>query len=275
MIDLYFYENSVCSERVLMTLAEKEFGEWTGHPIDLFAGEQANPEYLELNPKGQVPTLVHNGQIIRESSIICDYLDRIIPEKPLKPVSAYDLAQMQEWVKEADESGFQGVGALTFTTVFREKLLAMPVFERQALWDKQTDLARTYRQKSCVTDGFNSPYAIIALGAWEHIFGRLEARFKSNQKWIMGDKLTLADINFAPLIARLEAIQLLCIWLEQRPATRAWWNRLKSRQSFIQAKVGPGGGEENEIFAKEGKKAVGKVRAILHRTSSLESIDVR
>ncbi len=262
MLEVYYFENSVCSERVLMTLAEKQTVDWTGHHIDLFDGAQANPDYLKLNPKAQVPTLVHDGQIIRESSIICDYLDNISPEFPLKPSDAANSARMREWIKESDESGFQGVGALSFTAVFREKILDMPKQERENMWARQTDLARTYRQKSCVIDGLKSPYAIIALSAWERIFNDLEAALSHGDAWIMGNKFTLADINFAPLIARLEAIEFLSIWVDHRPATRAWWDRVKLRPSFAQAQVGPSHGTEQETFAREGKRIAQHARKV-------------
>ena len=61
MLELYYFENSICSERALMTLAEKGVTDWVAHHVHLFAGQQFNPEYLKLNPKAQVPTLVHDG----------------------------------------------------------------------------------------------------------------------------------------------------------------------------------------------------------------------
>jgi glutathione S-transferase len=83
----------------------------------------------------------------------------------------------------------------------------------------------------------------------------------------MGDNFSLADICFAPLIARLEAIQFLGIWLDHRPATRNWWTRLKNRPSYSQAKVGPGTGEERDEFAREGKKIVDQARRMLGQYS--------
>ncbi len=226
MIELYFYQNSVCSQRVLMTLVEKAIDDWTAHPLDLFKGEQTNPEYLKLNPKAQVPTLVHDGQIIRESSIICEYLDGISPTNPLKPAGSAKYCQMREWIKEADEAGFQGVGSLSFTTVFREKLMNKTEDERNKLWAEQTDISRTYRQKSCFKDGLNSPYSIIALATWERIFGDLENTLSDGRDWIMGNQFTLADINYAPLVARLEAIGLIDIWLDRRIKATQWWNQI-------------------------------------------------
>ena len=267
MLELYFYENSVCSERVLMTLVEKGIDDWIGHHLDLFRGEEANPEYLKLNPKGQVPTLVHDGHVVRESSIICDYLDDLQPATPLKPVDLIERARMREWVKEADEAGFQGVASLSFAAVFREKLSGKTEVERNQLWADQTDLLRTYRQKSCFNEGLESPYAIIALAAWNNIFVALEKILCDQRNWIMGDQFTLADINFAPLIARLEAIGFLDLWLEHRPNSADWWRRLKMRTSFTNANVGPGDREEREDFAREGSKHFDQARRILQEVS--------
>jgi glutathione S-transferase len=35
--------------------------------------------YLDLNPKAVVPTLVHDGRIIVESTVINEYLDEVFP----------------------------------------------------------------------------------------------------------------------------------------------------------------------------------------------------
>ena len=76
MLKLYYLEeaDSICSNRVLMTLAEKGIEDWIPQKLALLNRDQFKPEYLKLNPKAQVPTLVHNENVIRESSIICDYL---------------------------------------------------------------------------------------------------------------------------------------------------------------------------------------------------------
>ena len=42
-------------------------------------------EYLKLNPIGKMPTLEVDGQGIGESTIICDYLEDTLPQKPGLP----------------------------------------------------------------------------------------------------------------------------------------------------------------------------------------------
>ena len=152
-----------------MALAEKQIEDWVPRHIDLFKREQFNPAYLRLNPKAQVPTLVNDGQVIRESSIICDYLDDLKTEYPLKPAGRIASAQMQEIIKDADEAGYQGIASLSFVAVFRAKLMAMTEVDRGAYWAGQTDIERTQRQQSCVFDGLDSPYALRAIATWECI----------------------------------------------------------------------------------------------------------
>jgi glutathione S-transferase len=43
---------------------------------------QYYPDYLRLNPKGYVPTLVHDGTAIWESSLIREYLNEAVPDPP-------------------------------------------------------------------------------------------------------------------------------------------------------------------------------------------------
>ena len=58
---------------------------WEPAKVDLFKAEQYDPKYLKLNPKGVVPTLVHDGKAIIESTLICEYLDDAFPEPRLIP----------------------------------------------------------------------------------------------------------------------------------------------------------------------------------------------
>ena len=259
MLEVYYYENSICSERALMALAEKHIEDWVPHHIDLFKREQFNPAYLKLNPKAQVPTLVHDGQVIRESSVIADYIDDLKKEHPLKPSGRIASAQMQEFIKDADEAGFQGVASLSFTAVFRHKLMAMSEADRNAYWAGQTELERTQRQQSCVFEGLDSPYAQRAIASWERTFGNIEKSLADGRRWLMGNTFTLAEVNLAPFVARLDGLRMLPVWLDERPKTAAWWDAVKARPSYAKARVGPSAGE-GETYAREGGKLADDLR---------------
>jgi len=56
MLKVYSYFNSICTQKVFITLAEKGLAYETQN-VDLFKNEQFKPEYLKINPKGVVPAL--------------------------------------------------------------------------------------------------------------------------------------------------------------------------------------------------------------------------
>ena len=62
-------------------------------PLAEAPGGIKSPEYLKLNPIGKMPTLDVDGKGIGESSIICDYLEDVFPQKPGLPADPYDRAR--------------------------------------------------------------------------------------------------------------------------------------------------------------------------------------
>ena len=85
MLELYHSINSVCAQKVRLALTEKKL-EAKEHLMTL-RGDQFDPAYMKLNPNAVVPTLVHDGDPITESSVILYYLDETFPQRPLMPAS--------------------------------------------------------------------------------------------------------------------------------------------------------------------------------------------
>ena len=86
-LELYHYPESLCSQMVRIALCEKAY-EWKSHVILLeevsYKGDNISDEYLTINPKGQVPTLVHKGTPIYDSYEIIRYLDQLHPEQGVR-----------------------------------------------------------------------------------------------------------------------------------------------------------------------------------------------
>ena len=61
--------------------------------VKLHKGEQKTPEYLAMNPNGQVPVLVADGKPLNQIVAICDYLDRRFPKAGLLPTDPWARAQ--------------------------------------------------------------------------------------------------------------------------------------------------------------------------------------
>ena len=56
-------------------------------------------DYLQVNPKGLVPALVHHGRNLNESTVILEYLEDISgPEVSLYPRDPFDRAVARLWI---------------------------------------------------------------------------------------------------------------------------------------------------------------------------------
>jgi glutathione S-transferase len=61
--------------------------------VKLHKGEQKAPEFLALNPNGQVPVLIEGGKPLHQIVAICEYLDRSAPSVHLLPQDPWQHAQ--------------------------------------------------------------------------------------------------------------------------------------------------------------------------------------
>jgi len=274
MLELYHFKNSICSERARMALYEKGINDWVDRHVDLFKGEQFAPAYVKLNPKAQTPTLVHNGEVIRESSIICDYLDEVFPGLSLKPDNSAAVAHMREWIKNSDEQLYEVVASLSFASIFTRVLNDKGPEAKEAHFRGQTDLGRVMRQRSCVEEGFSSEYVVRGVNNLMKITAELEQTFCDGRDWIMGDQFTLAEINYIPFIARIEALAMLDYFFDDYPLTTQWWQRCKDRDSFQQAEVGPAAGKEAERYWECGQAVQQELVALILRIKSNEIYDL-
>ena len=236
MLELYDFNNSVCAQKVRIALAEKGL-DWTEREVDLFRLEQYDPKYLAFNPKGVVPTLVHDGTPVIESTLICEYLDDVFPDPPLRPSAPLKLSAMRVWSKTVDEGLHAGITAISFSAMFRERMRGMTDEQRARRWRNIGDPARGDRDRSVYELGVESPHVYNAIAAYESAFEKLEKALGHGRDWVMGDAFTLADIVLAPYMARLDYLTLLDVWTGDRPGVAAWWERLKQRAS-LRAQLG-------------------------------------
>lgn len=233
MLKVYTAQNSICTQKVFLTLTEKGL-EWESEYIDLFKNEQYRPDYLELNPKGVVPTLIHEGRAVIESTLICEYIDQVYPAPALTPASPFERARMRIWSKHIDEGVFEATREISFSAMFRDKMRSMSEEHRNGRFDNIGDPGRRARFISTYEEGEESIYVAQGIFAFEKMFREMELDLAPNRDWLVGH-YSLADINVTPFVARLEYLGLLDIWLEKRPLVRSWWARAKARPSFAAA----------------------------------------
>jgi glutathione S-transferase len=238
MLKLYAANNSICTQRVLIALAEKGLSFDTRN-IDLFRNEQYAPWYLAINPEGVVPALDHNGNIVIESSLICEYLDEFFPTRPLKPAGTHARARMRLWSKAVDEGLFEATRELSFSAIFRDQMRRMAPQEREVRFRNVGDPVKRARFMSIYVEGVDSSYVFQGIAQFERAFDKMEKDLSDGQ-WLVGARLTLADISLMLFVARLAHLDLLDVWLSDRPASNAWWKRVQKLPSFktaIQAQL--------------------------------------
>jgi ganglioside-induced differentiation-associated protein 1 len=231
VLTLYHFNNSVCSEKVRMALKEKGVS-WESREVDLFAGAQFAPEYLKLNPKGVVPTLIHDGHVLTESTLICEYIDEAFPAPALQPADAFERAKTRLYSKACDEGLHQGVAVLSYAAMFMDRLRRMPIEQLEVHLSRIPDLDRRDRQTAIYRDGIDAPHIYRGVAAYEKIFQKIDKTLADGRRWLAGDQYTLAEINLAVYVARLDYMNLLDLWLCERPRVVEWFGRIKGRPCY-------------------------------------------
>ncbi len=109
-IKLYFAPGA-CSF-VPHCLLEASGVEFEPAMIKLHKDEQNGPEYLAINPRGQVPVLVVDGVVITQIVAICEYLHQTFPELLFFPKAALEKAKALEtlaWMNNSVHTTFTHV----------------------------------------------------------------------------------------------------------------------------------------------------------------------
>lgn len=92
--------------------------------IDLAAAAHKSPEFLKLNPFGQVPVLDDDGTVFVDSNAILVYLVKKSGRTDWLPEDALSAAKVQKWLSVAAGEIHQGPCAARLVTVFGENLRA-------------------------------------------------------------------------------------------------------------------------------------------------------
>ena len=199
-----------------------------------------------------------DGLPVRESSLICNCIDDLTDENPLKPSDPIELCRLAEWIKLFDERGFEATAVVNFVTKFR---LTMPIEKMEERWKHVPNIDRLYRQQSVIREGVESPYVMRAIGALETIFRQMESTLADNRPYLMGDQFTPAETNFAPFVKVLEMVRFIDFWLETYPLTRAWYDRMASYPSMIQLDNFPYSAiSEDSAHARTGRETAPEFR---------------
>lgn len=260
MIELYHNDMSVCAAKVRIALAEKGL-EWKGYALNLRAGDALKPEYLRLNPNGVVPTLVHDGHVVIESTVICEYLDDLWPETPLRPRDPYARSRMRLWTKQLDEGVHAATGTISTCIAFRHQHLKKPPEELKRYFDSIPQPERRERLQKAIEFGMDSPTFAPALRRFDRLIADID-RTLTEGDWLASDSFSLADVAYTPYMVRLEHLGLGDM-VRSRPRVAAWRERLLARPSFKSAVADWFNAETLAVFEAQCESAREKAARIL------------
>jgi glutathione S-transferase len=163
MLKIYGVPISVHTRKVIVAAIEKGIP-YANEPVIPF-----NPPagWSDLSPTGKIPVAEHDGLTLRDSSVICTYLERLQPEPGLYPQATRDLVEAL-WLEEyADGTLFREVvHGVFFQKVIRPNILG-----------ESTDAAAVAR---------------IETEVLPRVFGYLEQAVGGS--FLVGGRLSVADL---------------------------------------------------------------------------------
>jgi len=163
--------------------------------VDLAAGAHKQPEFLKINPFGQVPVLVDGDTVITDSNGILTYVAKKYGRTDWLPETAEGAARIQRWFSVAAGQIAFGPAAARLITVFGAKFNAEEVIARA--------------------------HAILKL-----IDAELDGR-----NWIIGgDQPTVADVALYSYIANAPEGN---VDLGGYPRVLAWLRRIEALDGFV------------------------------------------
>lgn len=164
-------------------------------PVDLKNGAHKTPEFLAMNPFGQVPVLEDGSTVVFDSNAILVYLAQTYdPARTWYPQDPVAAARVQQWLSVAAGLIAFGPAAARLVTVFGAKL----------------DQARAKE---------------IAAG----VLGVLDRQL-ADQAFVTGATPTIADVALYTYIAHAPEGE---VSLDPYPAVRAWLTRIEALPGFI------------------------------------------
>ncbi len=224
-INLYHYSQSNCSMRIRLLLEEKGLP-WTSHYVDLDTQANLTKDYFKLHPHGLVPTIVHDGEIVYESSDILRYLEEKYPETPLIPADEEQRKEMEKW--------------LDITKDIHVRVIKVWVYGKEKYTSKTPESMKEYEKIQPSQELIDFHKMTLAEG---HIpqekideadeilrsyFSMIENNLKKYQ-WIAGDTMSLADIAWIP---NYTLLNMFGFPFENYPRVMKWIDKLVNRPSY-------------------------------------------
>jgi glutathione S-transferase len=226
-VELYHAEPVANSLKVLLAFKEKGFP-FTSHLVRLNKFEQHEPWFVKINPNGQVPVLVHDGNVVTESTVINEYADEVFEGPALRPADALGKAHMRIWTKFVDEYFCPALSFLGWHRIikgfvkdlspeeFEAKIARIPLKEQQVKWREAAD--RVWPQDQ-LDDWVRKCRVSIE---------RMEKQL-SETEWLAGPTFSLADISCFAMAYNMDQTYPDFVNEKTSPRVMDWHARMHAR----------------------------------------------
>lgn len=216
---LYTYYRSSTSYRARIALYLKGLP-FVSKPVHLLegGGQQHSPTYRAINPAGEVPTLVHNGNVLSQSFAIIEYLDELFPEPHFFPSSPYDRARVRQ-ICEHINCGIHPIANLKVQQ-YLVKQFALTE-EQKLTWVKHW-----------IREGMEALEKLLLTTAGEFAFG---------------NSLTAADIFVVPQVFSSKRFE---VGVEEFPTIKRAYERAMKIEAFNKAHPHVQPDTPSELFGK-------------------------
>ncbi|BDD04926.1 glutathione S-transferase family protein [Aureibacter tunicatorum] len=218
---LFHAGGSNCSARARLALEEKKL-EWTGHEINLLTCEQLQEDYLQINPLGEVPALIHEGKSIYGSEDILRYLEEKFPTPSLLPDKEEEIESMWEWVDYAANSHLENIAAYLYSVGIGRPCSAKNFSIYQKINPKRAEFLKNkgYNMSSKVKNE--------VMKANHTILTQIENEL-GKHRYLTCDTYTLSDIAWG---MNALALKNYGFSLSQYPNIMRWINDIENRPSY-------------------------------------------
>lgn len=243
---LYHHPLSVCSMKVRLALEEKGVV-WSGRVMDIVQKqEQLDPWYLELNPKGVIPTLQYsNGstEVVTNSADIIRFIADLPEGNSLIPQQEENVQLMNAMIDMADNIDLQILSYARHPSMVKsESVLDARIQKSIMMGEEHPELKDRYQV--CANRSEKMKAFRVSV---EHVQGieksALDAlSFVEEQlqgaEFLTGETYTLADVIWTVVLSRLELLDYK-EWIngERFPLISDYYRRVKQRKSFSLAQV--------------------------------------
>lgn len=241
-VELYHGGPASNGLKALLALHEKGIA-FEPRFVDLHAFEQHAPEYLKINPAGQVPTLVHDGRALTESTVIAEYVDAVFDGPPLRPADEYQRARMRIWTKYVDEVFRPALSFLAWEKFIPALARRLPEGEFEKRLERIPLPEKREKWALAAKGGFTAREVENWRSQLEEATGRVEAGLEGSD-YLIGEMPTLADYSVFAMSCRMADGHPKMVNPVRTPRMLAWIDRMMARPGVQAAMAVPTPGRD-------------------------------